>query len=545
MIHYAMKGKLLGGDCIYTKEEKSTVKKSYDVTLISISLAVVLAIVLLLSIFPEQGTAIADQLFGFLTQLFGSPVLLFTFGVVVFLGYLAFSKYGEIRLGKEAPQFKTKSWIAMMLTAGLGSATVYWAFVEWSFYYNTPGLGAEAQSSLAYEWSLAYNFFHWGISAWALYCIAALPIAYHFYVRKNKGLSLSSVIESITGFKANGVVGKIVDIIFIFTCLGGLSITLGLSVPLLSQAIASILGIEKTFTIDLVIIAVISVIFTLSAYLGIEKGVKRVTDLNTVFVLIFIGIIFFIGPSLFTLSNTTNAIGLMMQNFVHMSLWTDPIDNGSFPETWTIFYWLYWVTYAPFMGIFVARISRGRRIKELIFNMLISGSVGCWVFFGILQNLSMDAHINGIVDVAGRLGEDGGNQAIIDVLYSLPASAFFIIFFVVVSILFLASTLDSASYTLAATATKGLRDHEDPSSLHRLFWCFVVVLVPMTMIFIDAPLNTVKTAAIVTSIPLMAILVVMIYGLIRWMREDVKDLPAHVVKEKYKIENEKKAKKSA
>ncbi|UOQ95109.1 BCCT family transporter [Halobacillus shinanisalinarum] len=514
--------------------EKQMNNKSYDVPLIVISLFIVSVIVVFLGLLPEKGTAFANKVFVFLTNLFGAPILLFTFGVVAFLVYISFSKYGDIRLGKEKPQFSTKSWIAMMLTAGLGSATVYWAFTEWAFYYNTPGLGAEPQTSAAYEWALAYNFFHWGISAWALYCIAALPIAYHFYVRKNKGLSLSSVVGEVTGFKSNGVVGKIVDIIFIFTCLGGLSITLGLSVPLLSQGMASILGIETSFTIDLIIILIISVVFTLSAYLGIEKGVKRITDLNSVFVLGFIGLIFLIGPTTFMINNSTNAVGLMVQNFVHMSLWTDPIENGSFPNDWTIFYWLYWITYAPFMGVFVTRISRGRKIKELIFNMLISGSLGCWIFFGILQNISMDRDIRGIVDVSGSLDVDGGNQAIIDVLNTLPLSTFFILFFVVVSMLFLASTLDSASYTLAATATKGLKDHEDPSPFHRLFWCLVIVLVPLTIIFINAPMNTIKTAAIVTSIPLIFVLLIMIYGLVKWMREDFGDTSAHVIKEKNK-----------
>lgn len=450
-------------------------------------------------------------------------MLLFTFGILILLVYIAFSKYGQIKLGTEKPQFSTGSWIAMILTAGLGSATVYWAFTEWAFYFNSPGLNVETGSREAYEFGLSYNFFHWGINAWAIYCIAALPIAYHFYVRKNKGLSLSSVISDITGINSKGPFGKIVDIIFIFTCLGGLSITLGLSVPLLSQGIASILNIESSFTIDLILILIISIIFSLSSYLGVEKGIKRVTNLNTVFALVFIGLIFLIGPSIFIMKSTTNGLGLMLQNFIHMNLFTDPIENGSFPNDWTIFYWLYWITYAPFMGIFITRISRGRTIKSLILNMLISGSAGCWIFFGVLQNFSMDQHIRGIVDVAGRLDNDGGNQAIIDLLNTLPLPGFFIVFFVVLSVLFLASTLDSASYTLAATATRDLKDHEDPAPLHRLFWCLVTILAPLTMIFIKAPMETVKTAAIVTAIPLIFVLLIMIYGWLKWMKEDMEN----------------------
>lgn len=503
-----------------TYESNRHINTDYDLTLILVSLGVILALMAGLAWDPSEGTHIADLIFDFLTRTFGSLVLLFTFSCVLFLTGLAFSKYGSIRLGDDEPDFSTASWVAMMLTAGLGSATVYWAFIEWAFYYNTPGLGVTPHTDTAYAWSLAYNFFHWGISAWSLYCVAVLPIAYHLYVRKNEGTSLSALIARITGMSRTGLGGKLVDIIFIFTCIGGLSVTLGLSIPLLSQGVARVFGLESSFTLNLILIAAISIAFTLSAYLGIEKGVRRVTNLNSVFAIVFIGLIFIIGPTVFMIDDSVNALGLMFQNFIHMSLWTSPVANSSFPQSWTMFYWLYWITYTPFMGIFVARISKGRRVREVIMNMLITGSAGCWLFFGVLENFSMNADIRSLVDVAGNLSDDGGNAAILNVISLLPVPGFFILFFVLVSMLFLASTLDSASYTLAATATRGLSNHQDPSPTHRLFWCLMVILMPMAMIFINAPLNTIKTAAIVTAIPLLFILIIMNYGMIRWMRED-------------------------
>lgn len=506
------------------------VNNSFDPTLILVSLSVIVALIVGLAIAPEAGTRVANAIFTTLTNMFGSAVLLFTFGCVIFLTIIALSRYGEIRLGDGPPDFTTKSWIAMMLTAGLGSATVYWAFIEWAFYYNTPGLGIEPQSDAAYSWSLAYNFFHWGISAWSLYCMAVLPIAYHVYVRKNEGMSLSSLVARILGIRSTGLVGKLIDIIFIFTCIGGLSITLGLSVPLLSQGIARVLGIESSFTLNLILVALISVAFTLSAYLGIEKGVRRVTNFNTILAIIFVALILAIGPTLFIIDSSVNALGLMFNNFIHMSLWTSPVAGDSFPKSWTMFYWLYWITYTPFMGIFVARISKGRRIKEVIMNMLITGSVGCWVFFGILENFSMDANIKQLVDVAGNLSVDGGNAAILDVMSVLPAPSLFILFFVVVSMLFLVSTLDSASYTLAATATRHLSNHQDPGPGHRVFWCVMVTVMPLMMIFIDAPLDTIKTAAIVTAIPLLVVLVIMNYGMIRWMREDYGEVSREAIR---------------
>lgn len=505
-------------------------KGRYDLPLILISLSVVGLLIGALLAFPEQTATITDSVFSQVTTIFGTPTLIITFAILIFLVALAFSKYGNIRLGNRRPQFSTKSWVAMMLTAGLGSATVYWAFIEWAFYYTDPGFPQEPGTSSAYEWALSYNFFHWGVSAWALYCVAALPLAYHFYVRRKSGLNFSSVIRETTGFSDKGPVGKIVDVIFIFTTLGGLSITIALSLPLLTQGVANVFNVEPNNYISIGIVALICLTFVLSSIRGIERGVKRLTDNNTVLALVFIGLILLIGPTSFIINNTTNALGHMFQNFIEMSLWTDPVDQGGFPEGWTMFYWLYWISYAPFMGIFVARISIGRKIREVIINMLVSGSAGCWLFFGILQNFSMDLHINGTVDMTEGLDEDGGNSSIIEAINTLPWGSLFVLLFVVVSMLFLASTLDSASYTLAYTSSRGLRYHQDPSRGHRLFWCLMIIALPVTLVLLNARLETVQTVGTAMSIPLLVIMVIMIIGFVRWMRQDYGSLSVSDIK---------------
>lgn len=511
------------------KMKKNSAK--IDKGLIIVSLILIFSIVIYLAAYPEQGTQAANKLFTTATNGFGSATLLFGFLSVMILGWLAISKYGNIKLGHSKPEFSTYSWIAMMLSAGLGSATVYWAFLEWGYYYMTPPFGVEPFSNAAYEWATTYNFFHWGITAWGLYCIAALPVAYHFHVRKNKGLSLSAVIEAITGFKKEGPVGRVVDFMFIFTVFGALGITLGLSIPMVATGIAKVLGVQHNFMMNVAIVLAISAIYSFSSYIGIEKGMRRISDLNTYFAIGFALFILIVGPTLFIIDSTTNAIGQMFQNYFKMSLWTDHIGNSGFPEGWTIFYWLYWITYTPFMGVFVTKISKGRKIKEVIANMLISGSAGCWFFFGIIGNYSLHAHKTGKVDVAGLLGNGQDYAAIMNVMDTLPLSSLAILFFTVISILFLATTLDSASYTLAATATRGLKEDEDPSPFHRLFWCVMLAVVPLTMMFIDAPLNTIKTCAIVTAVPLTLLLCVQIFGLFKWIFEDYGDMPSFRITE--------------
>ncbi|SHJ44682.1 betaine/carnitine transporter, BCCT family [Dethiosulfatibacter aminovorans DSM 17477] len=496
--------------------------KRIDKLLISVSVSVVLLVVGLLYSFPERSQAVANRIFGAMTNIFGSVTLLFTFLGFLLLVGVAVSKYGKIRLGDEDPQYSTFKWVAMMISCGLGSATVYWAFIEWAYYIGTPGLGIEAGTQRAFEMALPYNMFHWGFSAWTLYALVGLPMCYHFYVRKNQGLSLSAMISASTGIKQNGFIGRLVDVMFIFICFGGLSITLGVSVPLVSRVLSSVIGIEPSFAMNVVLILVISVVYSLSSYIGIQKGMSRISNWNTKLAIVFCIFIIILGPGMFIINNIVNSLGLMLQNFVQMSLYTDSIGQSGFPQSWTIFYWLYWITYAPFTGIFIAKVSKGRTLRSVIVNTIVSGSIGCFFFFGVISSLSMERQLSGAVDMVGMLANGQDTLAIIEVMNTLPFSEIFMIVFCIVSVLFLSTTLDGAAFTMASTATPGLKENEEPHPMHRLFWCIALALVPLTMIFIGANLNTIKTAAILTGVPIIFIMIVMVKGWMGWMTEDGK-----------------------
>lgn len=494
--------------------------KRLDKLLIGASLILVFTVVAFLYLMPEASQQAANNIFAVMTDAFGSFTLIFTFSGILLLVFIAFSKFGRIKLGEGNPEYSTFKWISMMICCGLGSATVYWAFVEWAYYIGTPGLGIEAASQLAYEMSVPYTMFHWGISAWTLYALAGLPIAYHFHVRKNKGLSMSGVVSAMTGIKSDGIIGRIIDVLFIFICFGGLSITLGVSVPMVTEIFSSVVGIEPTFTINLFIIVILSVIYSLSSYIGIQKGMAKISDWNIKLVIIFCMGIILCGPTLFIINNTTQSLGLMFQNFIQMSLFTDPIGNSGFPDAWTIFYWLYWITYAPFTGIFIAKVSKGRTIRSVVANTLLSGSAGCFMFFGVLGSLSLKRQLDGAVDMVGMLANGNSNAAIVEVLRTLPMGSMFMIIFCIVSLLFLATTLDGAAFTMATTSTKGLKNNEEPHPMLRLFWCIMLSLVPLTMILINADLNTIKTCAIITAVPIIFIMIIMLIGWVKWMIKD-------------------------
>ncbi len=497
--------------------------KRIDKLLISVSIVLVLVVVGFLFFQPDTSQEVASKIFGTMTSWFGSGTLIFTFLGFGLLVFVAISKYGKIRLGNEAPEYSNFKWVSMMISCGLGSATVYWAFIEWAYYIGTPGLGIEPFSQQAFEMALPYNMFHWGFSAWTLYALVGLPMCYHFYVRKNKGLSLSAMVSQITGIKKTGVIGRIIDVMFIFICFGGLSITLGVSVPLVSQVLSSVMGIEPSFMMNVVLILIISVVYSLSSYIGLKKGMAMISNMNTKLAIVFCVGIIVVGPGLFIIANTTNAFGLMLQNFTQMSLFTDPIGQSGFPQSWTMFYWLYWITYAPFTGIFIAKVSKGRTLRSVVLNTIVSGSLGCFMFFGVISSLSLDRQLSGEVDMVGMLANGQDTNAIIEVLRTLPMSSLFMVVFSIISVLFLATTLDGAAFTMAATATKDLKEDEEPHPIHRLFWCVALALVPLTMIFIGADLSTIKTCAIITGVPIIFVMIVLIYGWMKWMVEDMKE----------------------
>lgn len=495
-----------------------------DKLLISISIAFVLAIVGLLYFNPETSQQVANSIFSAMTNWFGSLTLVFTFLGFLLLVGVALSKYGKIRLGDTEPEHTTFKWVSMMIACGLGSATVYWAFIEWAYYIGTPGLGIEPFSQKAFEMAVPYTMFHWGFSAWTLYALVGLPMCYHFYIRKNKGLSLSAMVSQVTGIKQNGILGRIVDVMFIFICFGGLSITLGVSMPLVTEVLSSVLGISPSFTINIVLIIVISVVYSFSSYIGIQKGMAKISSMTTRLAIVFCIGILILGPGIFIINNTTNSLGLMLQNFIGMSLFTDPVGQSGFPQAWTIFYWLYWITYAPFTGIFIAKVSKGRTLRSVIINTIVSGSAGCFFFFGVISSLSLERQIKGAVDMVGMLAEGQDTVAIVNVLQTLPFGGVFMILFCIVSVLFLATTLDGAAFTMASTATIGLSSEEEPHPFNRLFWCVALALVPLTMIFIGADLNTIKTCAILTGVPIIFIMLIMIIGWVKWMIKDYRSV---------------------
>lgn len=488
--------------------------------LMLVSLLIFASLAAYLATDAERAGRVINTMFAVSTNNLGTIILCFGASAIIFCVYVML-KYGKIKLGNEKAAYSYPAYMAMLMAAALGSAAVNMSLVEWSWYYAYPGLGMEPLSQTAAEFSLTYSMFHWGILSWAIYGMAAIPVCYAYHVRRLDALRFSAVCEYMIGDKPYAkVIGKIVDFLFVISLVGGTVVTLGVGIPILSSGIGRIFGFAPTFATNIIVTLFIASLFSLSSYVGLEKGMKKISGAAMYIAIVFMAALLFVGPTQFILKNFTNSLGLMFQNYIQMTLWTDPISNGGFPEAWTIFYIIWGVAYATLVSLFVAKISRGRTLGEMIFGVVFGGSMGCWVFFGVNSGFALDLQLSGKFDVVKSMAEIGQSETIIRILSYTPFGIFGVIVFIVMAILFLATTMDSAAFTLSATTTKHLSQGENTSPMLRLFWCIVIALTPLAMTFIKAPFSSLQTLSIIAALPFTVVIILMALKSLKWLKED-------------------------
>lgn len=458
----------------------------------------------------------------FITSTLGWLYLCFGVAALGFCLWLAFGQYAHVKLGKagEPPEYATIHWIALMFTAGIGGNIAVWGFAEPIFYLQTPPMGAEPHSAEAVAWAHLYPLFHWGIIPWAIYTVPAVPIAYMLYVKREPILRISAACEEALPQKGRERAKSFIDMLIVLGLIGGTSTSLGLGVPFVSALTAELFGIPDSVVVKLIMLSVWTILFGASAYRGLKKGIKILADINMVFAIIITFFVLLAGPTLFILSLTVNTMGVFLDNFWSMVFWTDPIEKSGFPETWTIFYWAWWLAYAAFMGLFIGRISRGRTIQQLVLGVMGWGTVGTCVFLTIAGGYSLHVELDNVFPVSQTLTDEGMFVAATKVMVQLPLSKPILLFiFTVLCIIFYATTIDSAAYVLSSICTKDLSNDQEPPRYSRLVWAFALALLTAGLL-ISGGLKTAQTTTVVFSLPLIPIILFMSISIVRWLQRD-------------------------
>ena len=477
---------------------------------------------LLIALSPERASVAVAAVYDLIADRFGLLYQWVTLAAAAILAVLAFGRHGNRRLGgpDARPAYSTLSWMGMLFCAGIGAGLLYWSPIEWAYYLNSPPFGLAPGAPEAREWAATYGIFHWGFSAWCLYCLPTVAIAYPYYQRNIPFLRLSTSLAGLCGDQvAQRPLGRAVDFVFIIALVGGVGTSLGLAIPMIATCIGDLLGWAQSFALELLTVLIAVLMFAGSVYLGLEKGIKRLSDLNVTLAALFALFVLLAGPTLFALRLGTNSLGLVVQEFIRLNTWTDPISRSGFVEDWSIFYWAWWLAYGPFVGLFVTRISRGRTLRQLICGMVGYGTLGCAIFYVALGNTAMWMDMEGLVQVRALVASGQADIAISQIMQALPWQPLPLVVFIAISLVFIATSYDSASYAIAAAATRHLPSGANPQRWHRVFWAFALVVLPIALMLMGG-LRAVQSAVLVVSLPVLVIAAAMTTALFVDLRSD-------------------------
>ncbi|HHC7201434.1 TPA: BCCT family transporter [Vibrio parahaemolyticus] len=467
------------------------------------AIGTVLLIFLVSSIFPEQSQAMANNAMTFVTDWFGWLVQICSLALVGFLLWLAFSKYGDIRLGEGKPEYSNFSFGGMIFTAGVGASLIYWGIGEPMFYLQSPPLFAETNSYTAAAWSVTYSMFHWGITGWAIYCFPAIPFAYAFNVQKRRTLKLSTLCEPVLG--KNPIVGKCVDLLAIFGTLAAFASSLALTVTLLSTGAAELFGIENNLLLQGgIILLFVLVLFTVTL-VGFNKGISKVSDYTVIAAILFALFVLFSSNAQFVLNNVTDSLGVMLDSFFRMSLWTDPVQKSGFPQAWTQYYWFWYYAYLIMMGLFITRISRGRTIREVILYTISMGALGCAFFISIFGGYAVWAQLLGGYPVQEWMSNGGLTLAVVSLIKTLPANNLVLAVFLLIQFFLMLTTMSSASVATSMLTTNQLSLNGDPDNKVKLMWAGAIALISFSVFLTGGGINTIKSLCVVAGLPMMFI----------------------------------------
>ncbi|WP_010194844.1 glycine betaine uptake BCCT transporter [Bacillus sp. m3-13] len=481
-----------------------------------ISVIIAALFVLIGVIFPEPFSKGMDQANSFILNAFGWFYQLAATFFLLFALFLIFSKYGKIKLGKDKdlPDYSTLTWFAMLFSAGMGIGLVFYGVAEPISHFTTPPLG-EGGTSASAKLGLRYTFLHWGFHAWAIYATIALSIAY-FKFRKDAPGLMSATLYPILGEKTNGVFGKTVDIVAVFATVFGVCASLGLGAQQINGGLNYLFGIPNNFTIQLIIMAIVTVLFIVSAGTGLSKGIKYLSNTNMILATFLLFAVLFIGPTTFLLNLFTTTLGDYIQNLPSMGLRLAPFnnENAEWIEGWTIFYWAWWISWSPFVGTFIARVSKGRTVREFVIAVLLVPTLVCAFWFSVFGGTGIHMELFEGAQVSAQSFETG----LFYVYKLLPFGTILSIITILLIATFFITSADSATFVLGMQTTNG---DINPPFFVKLTWGLILSASAVVLMYTGG-LEGLQTAIIVSAFPLTFVLLMMAFAIVKAFRLEIK-----------------------
>ncbi len=470
-------------------------------------------------IFPEDSERIFKSTMDAMTKEAGWFFILSANLFIVAALYFALGKFGNIKIGGSdaQPEFSKFGWYAMLLSAGMGIGLLFWSVAEPILHLGSPSPvfgGLTPGSAEAAQAAMATTFFHWGIHPWAIYSIVGLGLAFFAY---NEGLPLTirSIFYPIIGNKIYGFWGNVIDVLSVLATLTGLATSLGLGVAQVNAGLNYLFDISISTNIQVFLIIGITGLATASVVMGLDGGVKRLSEINMVLAGVFMLFILFVGPTVFILSGFTQNLGFYLSNFTQLSLWTETFRDTNWQGGWTIFYWAWWISWSPFVGMFIARISKGRTVREFILGVMLIPTLLSFFWMSVFGGTAIFLETTGISQLIASVEVDA-SIALFAMLEHLPWTGFLSVVGITLVTVFFVTSSDSGSLVVDHLTSGGKLDSPVPQ---RVFWAVMEGVVAATLL-IGGGLTALQTASVITGLPFALILLLMIYSLYAGLKQE-------------------------
>ena len=492
-------------------------KKSNPVFIISLILCVIVAAWAIA--LPGSFAAMASVAFSVCTVDFGWLYNIAMFSFVIFVIFLAVSKFGKIKLGPDdsIPEYSNVSWFAMLFGCGMGVGLVFWGVAQPISYLLGPVAGQEPGSIETAAWAMRACFMDWGFTPWANYAVIGVALAY-FQFRRNKPALISTILEPLIGEKrAKGGLGKLVDILAIFATIAGVVTSLGLGVMQINSGLNFLAGVPVNLIIESIIIVVVTIIVIWSAVSGIDKGIKLISDANLYIAIAVLILAFIIGPKLDIMNNFTTGLGAYLQNFVADSLFENTYGDNSWSAGWRIFYWAWFIAWAPFVGVFIARISKGRTVREFVAGVVIVPAVASIVWFSVFGSMGLSAFNNGLLDLSALEAIAASPETGLFTVFSMyPLGAVVSVIIIVLVFTFFITSANSGTFVLGMLSSFG---NLNPSSRVKILWGFVQAIMAIGLM-VAGGLKPVQTVSIVAAFPFIFVMFAAMAAIVKAFSND-------------------------
>ncbi|QKY68366.1 BCCT family transporter [Lentibacillus sp. CBA3610] len=474
-----------------------------------ITVALVIITVIFGALFPAQFEQITGNIQSFVATTFGWYYMLLMSALVIFSIFIAISPYGQIRLGKDTdkPDFSTPTWVAMLFSAGMGIGLVFYGAAEPLSHYMSDAPTAEAGSDQAFKEGLSYAYFHWGLHVWAMYSIVALALAF-FQFRKGEPGLISSTLKPLFGKKMNGPLGTLIDVLAVFATVFGVATSLGFGAVQINGGLSHLFGIDVGFNSQFVIISIVTLLFLISAWSGLSKGIKYLSNTNMVLAIILLIAVLIVGPTLLILNMFTETFGMYMQNLIQTSFMTAPLesDNRGWLDAWTIFYWAWWISWAPFVGMFIARVSRGRTIRQFLTGVLILPTLLVSIWYAAFGTTAGDVQNSGI-----ELTQFTTELVLFNMFDQLPLGIILSIVAILLIGSFFITSADSATFVLGIQSTHGSLE---PPNKVKIAWGIAQSSVALILLYVGG-LQAIQNTIIVAALPFSFVMILMVIALFK------------------------------